>query len=319
MKYIFGPVPSRRLGISLGVDLVPYKTCTFNCIYCQLGRTTNQTLKRKEYVKAQDVLKELAQFFFHYQITRSPDHRPPITDYLNYITLSGSGEPTLNSKIGEIISGIKKMTSIPVAVLTNGSLLYRKEVRDSLKKADLVIPSLDAASTKTFKKINRPIKSLGIEKIVKGLVDFRKEYGGKIWLEVMLVKGINDSKEEIKELKKVIAKIKPDRVQLNTVARPPCERFAKALNNKELERIKNLLGPPAEAIIDFERRALPEKMKDLKKGIMAMLKRRPATVKDLADGLGVHFNEVLKYLALLEEEKKIRSLKFRGKRYYQAK
>lgn len=346
MRYIFGPVPSRRLGISLGIDLVPYKTCTFNCIYCQLGRTTNPTLKRKEYINAQEVLKELHQFFSRYQITRSPDHRLPITDYLNYITLSGSGEPTLNAKIGEIISGIKKMTSIPVAILTNGSLLYRKGVRDSLKKADLVIPSLDAATAKTFKKINRPAKSLKIEKIIKGLVDFRKEYKGKIWLEIMLVKGINDQKKEIEKLKRSIAKIKPDRVQLNTVARPPCEKFAKALNSKELKRIKNLLGPPAEIIVDFERSALlseiktpPPKaenfvvpaslltgqvkravtMKDLKKGIITILKRRPATVKDLADGLGVHRNEVLKYLALLKKEKKIKPLKFQGKRYYQIK
>ncbi len=319
MRYIFGPVPSRRLGISLGVDLVPFKTCTFNCIYCQLERTTNQTLKRKEYIKTQDILKELRQFF------KSPNSKPSLREIPsecrtpNYITLSGSGEPTLNSKIGEIISGIKKMTSIPVAVLTNGSLLYRKEVRDSLKKADLVIPSLDAATAKTFKKINRPIKTLKVEKIIKGLVDFKKEYRGKIWLEIMLVKGINDRKKEIEKLKRAIAKIKPDRVQLNTVARPPCEKFAKALSKGELEKIKNLLGPPTEVIVDFERRALPEKMKDLKKGIMTMLKRRPATLKDLADGLGVHRNEVLKYLALLEKEKEIRLLSYKGKRYYQAK
>lgn len=309
MRYIFGPVPSRRLGISLGVDLVPFKTCTFNCIYCQLERTASQTLKRKEYIKAQDILKELRQFFSHHPIPRFPD----------YITLSGSGEPTLNSKIGKIISGIKKITSIPVAVLTNGSLLYRKEVRDSLKKADLVIPSLDAASARTFKKINRPVKTLKVEEIINGLVDFKKEYRGQIWLEIMLVKGVNDQKKEIEKLRRAIAKIKPDRVQLNTVARPPCEKFARALNSNELKRIKNRLGPPTEVIVDFERRALPEKMKDLKKGIMTMLKRRPATIKDLADGLGVHRNEVLKYLALLEKEKKIKSLSYKSKRYYQVK
>ena len=313
MRYIFGPVPSRRLGISLGVDLVPYKTCTFNCIYCQLERTANQTLKRKEYIKAKDILKELKEKLANWRTDKLAKQR------INYITLSGSGEPTLNAKIGKIISGIKKMTSIPVAVLTNGSLLYKKEVRDSLKEADLVIPSLDAATAKTFKKINRPAKSLGVEKVIKGLVNFRKEYTGKIWLEVMLVKGINDGRKEIKELKKTIARIKSDRVQLNTVARPPCESLAQALNNRELERIKNLLGPPTGVIIDFERRILPNETKDLKKGIITMLKRRPATVKDLADGLGVHRNEVLKYLALLEKEKKIKSLSYKSKRYYQVK
>jgi len=160
---------------------------------------------------------------------------------------------------------------------------------------------------------------LRVEKIIKGLVNFRKEYKGKIWLEVMLVKGINNSKEDIKNLEKIIAKIKPDRVQLNTIARPPCEKFAKGLNNRELERIKNLLGPPAEIIVDFERMSLPKKMKALKKEIMTMLKRRPATLKDLVDGLGVHGNEVLKYLAILEKKKKIKSLSYKGKRYYQAK
>ncbi|MCG2677638.1 hypothetical protein L6386_03655 [bacterium] len=139
-----------------------------------------------------------------------------------------------------------------------------------------------------------------------------------MWLEVMLAKGINDSREEIENLKRAIAKIKPDRVQLNTVARPPCEKFAKVLNNEELKRIKNLLGPPAEIIINFERKALPKKIKDLKKGIVAMLERRPATVKDLAEGLGVHRNEVLKYLALLEKKKRIKSFSYKGKRYYQA-
>ena len=166
-------------------------------------------------------------------------------------------------------------------------------------------------------RINRPIKTLRVEKIIKGFVDFRKEYRGQIWLEVMLVKGINDKKKEIEKLKRAIAKIKPDRIQLNTVARPPCEKFAKALNSKELKGIKNLLGPPTEVIIDFERRILPSETKDLKKGIITMLKRRSATLKDLADGLGVHRNEVLKYLALLEKEKRIKSLSYKGKRYYQ--
>ena len=310
LTYIFGPVPSRRLGFSLGVDIVPYKTCTLNCIYCQLGKTTNRTLKRKEYVKAKDILREL------HQVLKSPSSK---LENIDFITLSGSGEPTLNSKIGQIIAEIKKMTSIPIAVLTNGSLLYRKEVRDSLKKADLVIPSLDAASAKVFKKINRSDKALKIEKIIQGLVDFKKEYRGEIWLEIMLVKGVNDKKEEIKNLKKVIAKINPNRVQLNTVARPPAEKFVYALNDRKLERIKELLGPPGEIIVDFDRRALPKKMRDLEQKLITMLKRRPATVKDLADGLGIHRNEVLKYLTILEKKKKIKPFSYKNKKYYQAK
>jgi wyosine [tRNA(Phe)-imidazoG37] synthetase (radical SAM superfamily) len=310
MKYIFGPVPSRRLGVSLGIDLVPFKTCPFDCIYCQLGPTTKRTLGRKEYVKAEEILKELRQFL------RSPSSHLKTIDF---ITLSGSGEPTLNSQIRQIISGIKKMTSIPVAVLTNSALLHRKEVRDSLKKAEVVIPSLDAASAKIFKEINRPAKGLEIKKIIRGLVDFKEEYRGQIWLEVMLIRKINTTKKELENLKEAIGRINPDRIQLNTVVRPPCQENVQALTREEMERIKTLLGSRTEIIVGFKSRNLPKKMKNLEQKITTMLKRRPATAKDLADGLAIHRNEVLKYLAVLVKREKIKSLKYKNKKYYQTK
>ena len=208
-KYIFGPVPSRRLGRSLGVDLVPYKTCTFDCIYCDLGRTTRKTISRQSYVSPEEIQGELELYLS--VLDKKPD----------FITLSGSGEPTLNTNIGEIIRRIKDITSIPVAILTNSSLLSLDEVRRDLSEADVVLPSLDAITPALFEYINRPHPSLRIEEIISGLIQFRKQYRGQIWLEILFCRGVNDGKEEIEKLKGVIERIQPDRVQLNTPVRPP--------------------------------------------------------------------------------------------------
>ena len=170
LKYIFGPVPSRRLGRSLGIDLIPYKTCTFDCIYCDLGRTTHKTTSRQSYVVSEEIQKEL-------ELSLSVLDKKP-----DYITLSGSGEPTLNTNIGEIIRKIKEITSTPVAVLTNGSLLSMDEVREDLSEADAVLPSLDAITPALFEYINRPHASLRIEEIISGLIQFRNQYRGQIWL-----------------------------------------------------------------------------------------------------------------------------------------
>lgn len=176
-KYLFGPVPSRRLGMSLGIDLVPHKVCSLNCIYCECGSTTKLTIDRKEYVPYDIVIKELEHYFRN---NTAPD----------YITFSGSGEPTLNSRIGDVIRFIKhNIPGIPIAILTNGTLLYQKQVRKELLEADVVLPSLDAASDLIFRKINRPFHKLNINKYIQGLVNFRNEYKGKIWLEVFIIPG----------------------------------------------------------------------------------------------------------------------------------
>jgi len=191
MRHIFGPVPSRRLGFSLGIDIIPAKTCTLNCVYCQLGPTACPTLKRKPYVTTKTILAE---------ITTVLKDNPAI----DYLTFSGSGEPTLNSEIGKMIQKVKKITTIPVTVLTNGTLLYIPEVRRSLMDADVVLPSLDAASEPVFRRINRPHPNLNLELIIEGLRRFGKEYRGKIWLEVMLVKGVNDSDTELNKIREII-------------------------------------------------------------------------------------------------------------------
>ena len=228
MSHLFGPVPSRRLGRSLGVDLVPRKTCPFDCIYCEVGPTTNQTETRLDY-QADAILAELAAYL----------HQGP--PELDYITLAGSGEPTLNLGLGRIIRRIKALTGVPVAVLTNGALLYLPEVRQELKTADLVLPSLDAAREETFRAINRPLADYPLSRLMAGLEAFRREYPGPIWLEILLLKGLNDSPEDLEALRRALKLLAPDKVQLNTAVRPGVEDYARPLNLAEMDAIATYL------------------------------------------------------------------------------
>jgi wyosine [tRNA(Phe)-imidazoG37] synthetase (radical SAM superfamily) len=239
MKYIYGPVNSRRLGFSLGLSLTPHKVCNFDCVYCQLGRTNNKVFQRKAYVKSEDILGELKLWL---------QNNLQAAKTLNYITIAGSGEPTLNIEIGLIIAGIKKLTNIPVAIITNASLFNDKNVRQELLNADLIVPSLDAAIPKIFMQVNRPAQGIKIEDIIAGLIAFRKEFPGKIWLEVMLVRGINDNLEEIKKLKEIVDKIRPDKIQLNSPVRATAEPNMLPVDNKKLNEIKEILNSNCEVI-----------------------------------------------------------------------
>ncbi|MFH1202564.1 MAG: radical SAM protein [Candidatus Omnitrophota bacterium] len=239
MKYIYGPVKSRRLGLSLGVSLTPYKTCTFDCIYCQLGDTTHKTTERKEYIKIEEILNELKAWL---------GANNEIQKTVNYITLSGSGEPTLNVNIGEFIFQIKRIVNIPVAVITNSSFLSQASVRSQLLGADLIVPSLDAVSVSIWQKIDRPELNLKLDGIIQGLVSLRKEFKGKIWLEVMLVSGINDDIRQIKKLKEAIDMINPDKIQLNSPVRVAAESGILAVDKKKLEKIQEILGDKTEII-----------------------------------------------------------------------
>ena len=306
-KYLFGPVPSRRLGISLGIDLVPHKICSLNCVYCECGRTTKLTTERKEYVPVDEVMKELT----HYLANN------PVPDY---ITFSGSGEPTLNSGLGKTLDFIKeKYPTIPVAVLTNGTLLRFKQVRNEIMKADLVLPSLDAATEAVFKKINRPPKSLTIKNCIDGLVSFRKEYSGKINLEVFILPGYNDHQVELDELKKVILKIKPDLVQLNTLDRPGTLLDLIAASRTELQNIVDYWNLENVEIIAAapDRNKIKSYRKDIETAILETIDRRPCTLTDLSQILGKHINEVNKYLDVLENEKKIKNIKLERGIFYQ--
>jgi len=302
-EYIFGPVPSRRLGRSLGIDLVPFKTCSYDCIYCQLGRTTNKTTQRKEWVPIDMVINQLKV-----KLSSKPD----------YITLSGSGEPTLFSRLAELISRIKEITDVPIAVLTNGSLLWLPEVRKALESADLVIPSLDAGSSQIFQYVNRPHTNITFSKMLQGLVDFRKEYSGQYWLEVFLLAGVTTPEIQVNRLKTCIAAIQPDKVQVNTVTRPPAENFAEKVPETQLEAITNLLYNNAEVIADYDSVHKQQDFTVRREDVLTLLKRRPCCIEDIAAGLGLHRNEVVKYVEELSFEEKIESKPQNQRLYYKA-
>ena len=308
-KYLFGPVPSRRLGMSLGIDLVPHKVCSLNCIYCECGCTTNLTLKRKEYVPYNDVVKELDNYFNN---NPNPD----------YITFSGSGEPTLNSRIGDVLQFIKlKKPDIPVAVLTNGTLFYQKQARRELFNADLVLPSLDAASELSFRKINRPFHNLNIQMYIQGLQDFRNEYKGKIWLEVLIIPGYNDSNADLKLLKQAFDKIQPEIIQLNTLDRPGAVSDIRAATRTELQQIVDYWQLDNVEIIASasKRKDIKSYRKDIQTAILETIYRRPCTLNDLVKILGLHINEINKYLDILEADNKIESIRQKRDSFYQIK
>ncbi|MFA4888366.1 MAG: radical SAM protein [Candidatus Omnitrophota bacterium] len=239
MKYIYGPLNSRRLGLSLGVSLVPYKICNFDCIYCQLGSTKHLAAEPKAYLAPQEVIAEFKLWL---------ENNSQEAEKLDYITISGAGEPTLNSAIAEVISQIKKLAAKPIAVITNASLLGNPQIRVQLLEADLVVPSLDTVLPRVFQEINRPHQAIKIEEIIEGLVNFRKEFRGKIWLEVMLVSGANDDIRQIKKLKEIIQRINPDKIQLNSPVRATAEKNILPVNKAKLEKIKEILGDNAEII-----------------------------------------------------------------------
>jgi wyosine [tRNA(Phe)-imidazoG37] synthetase (radical SAM superfamily) len=239
MKYIYGPVKSRRLGLSLGITLTPYKICTFDCVYCQLGKTASKTAEIKEYANIEEILSEL-KFWLQNNTQEAKN--------LNYITLSGSGEPTLNTKIGQLTTEIKKITAIPVAVITNASLLSSSLVRQALNAADLIVPSLDAVTKEIFDEIDRPCQDIRIEDVIVGLINLRKEFRGKIWLEVMLVRGINDDLRHIRKLKEIVDKINPDKIHLNSPVRTTAEPDILSVDKNKLEQIREILGDKAQVI-----------------------------------------------------------------------
>jgi len=303
MRHVFGPVPSRRLGRSLGIDLVPYKICSFDCIYCQLGRTTTKTLERKEYIPLEEIIADL-------------DRRLAENCEFDYITLSGSGEPTLYSKTGELIEAIKKRSSKPVAVLTNGSLLWNSEVRDAILNADVALPSLDAGNQISFDAINRPCEGLAFEQIVDGLEKFTRIFKGKTWLEVFLLGGLFDPHIQAEEIAKLVRRISPAVTQLNTVARPPCESYAKPVSRRIMEHLSTFFPKPVEIIADFVSSSKKQISVANKEDILNLLRRRPCTCKDISDSLCVHYIETLKILEQLVRENIITVQEEDGKIFY---
>lgn len=302
-EYVFGPVPSRRLGRSLGIDLVPFKTCSYDCLYCQVGFTTEKTIQRKKFVPLDEILTELAG-----KLPCKPD----------YITLSGSGEPTLYSQCGELIRRIKETTNTPVAVITNGSTLAMADVRAELSRADLVVPSLDAGDQETFQRINRPCSDIKFDEMLDGLVKFRDEYSGQYWLEVFFIAGINDSEEQVSKIADCIKKIRPDKVQINTVSRPPADSSVQAVPKSRLEEIAGVIHENAEVIADYNKIENEARGHRQSSDVFEMIKRRPCSVEDISAGLGINRLEVLKYIEMLVDEKKIETYWYNDRNFYKA-
>ncbi len=302
--HLYGPVPSRRLGYSLGVDLLSFKTCSLSCIYCQLGNSPKKTIRRINPYSEKKILEEIKEFL-------------KTGARVDFITFSGSGEPTLNKSIGWLIREIKKLTNIPVAVLTNSTLLSRAKVRKELLPADVVVPSLDAATQRLLEKINRPYPSLRIEKIIEGLVKFRKEFKGQIWLEIMLVEGVNDSPAEIKKLKEAASRINPDKIQLNTVVRPPAEKTARPLTPEEMNKIKEFFGDKAEVVASFRKKEQEKAPLDIAEAILAIVRRRPVSLEDLENSLGQTREELSLEIQKLLQQKKIKQVGHLDRDYFE--
>jgi wyosine [tRNA(Phe)-imidazoG37] synthetase (radical SAM superfamily) len=308
-KHLFGPVPSRRLGMSLGVDLIPHKICSLNCIYCECGPTTRLTLERKEYVPVEEVFEELDHFIDHHP---DPD----------YFTFSGAGEPVLHSGIGQVIRFIKKLRPhVPVAILTNGTLLGDPGVRGELMLADLVMPSLDAATETAFRKINRPLRETSMDKYVEGLIEFGKEFPGDIWLEVLILPGFNDDRENLEALRNTLEQIRTDKIQLNTLDRPGAVKglipaswdfLEGVISQWDLDNVE-IIAPPE------VRRTSASYRKDLEGTVLEIISRRPSTLEDLEKVLGIHPNEINKYLGVLEETGKIEVTQLDRGIFYQLK
>lgn len=273
-KFVFGPVPSRRLGFSLGVDIIPRKYCNFDCIYCQIGKTTEKNGARRTFYEEKEVVNEVIAAVY-------------AAEKVDFVTFSGSGEPTLNANLGAMIREIKKNIETPIAVITNGTLLSFEEVRNDLMAADVVLPSLDAASEQMFQRINRPQTGINLIEIIDGIKAFRKCYTGLIWLEIMLIKGMNDSSEGLGKLRDILRDLNVDKIHLNTVTRPPSESIAGHLEQEELERIGSFFGDKCEVISPFEKDGIHNHYEDWAETLLDILRRRALTLRDMVVITGV--------------------------------
>ena len=304
-KYLFGPVPSRRFGRSLGVDLSPYKTCSLDCVFCQLGRTIEKTVIRQEYVPTDIVLSELKEWLKN-------------DGGADYITLSGSGEPTLHSRFGEVLEFIRSKSTIPAVLLTNGTMLHLPEVRDAAACANVVKVSLSCWDQTSYRWVNRPHRQLKFDQLVEGQKALRTQFKGKLWMEVFLMRGINSALDDVRKIAALAKQINPDRIQLNTAVRPPAENFAASLSKEAMEDLVHLFQPAAEVIADFSAKHA-EHMQANQKTIFSMLRRRPCTADQIADVFDMHLNEVSKYLGILMRSNQIHVERKNFAVYYAAK
>lgn len=300
-KYLYGPVPSRRLGLSYGVDIVPFKACTLDCVYCQLGKTVELTTERKDFTPVGAILTELREALAE-------------GSKADFITIGGSGEPTLHSRLGELIDGIKEITDIPVALLTNGTLFERPDVREDCAKLDVALPSLDAGDEQTFRRIDRPEPTISIENVISGLCALREGFAGQIWIEVFLVPSVNTAPRQIAKIREAIERIRPDKVQLNTAVRPTADPNVVKVEAEKLQDIAAQLGPNCEVVVDFSIAVSGKavggvggdpgpnaSVAEKRQTVLSMLKRRPCSIDDISASLSLSRDEAKKYVAELQD------------------
>lgn len=305
MKYIFGPVPSRRLGNSLGISPIPRKTCNYSCIYCQLGRTDKMIGDRREFFKLEEIIKE-------FKIYLKDSHK------FDVITIVGEGEPTLYSKLGDLIKEIKNFTDKPVAVITNGALLHDSKVREELYEADIVLPSLDGYNQEIAKKIDRPLGTIKFEDELNGLIKFSHEYKGQLWLEIMLIDGINCDKKSIALFKELLKQIKYDRVYLNTPVRPPAEDYVKTVSKEDMEYAVHELG--GISIDMLSSGSFFSEIADNYEAILSIIRRHPMNQFEVESFMNSRKEENIKNIFMkLENDSKINVIDYKGIKTYRLK
>lgn len=293
LKYVFGPVPSRRLGISLGISPIPKKTCNYSCIYCQLGRTDRMTNTRQMFFTVDEIVDELDQVL-------------KTKMEFDVVTIVGEGEPTLYLGLGELIVEIKKRTNKPVAVITNGALLYDPDLRRELAPADIVLPTMDAYDDVTLKNINRPHGFIVFGEVYEGLKTFSKEYQGQLWLELMLIDGINDNHEALRNYSELLKKIKYDRLYINTPVRPPAEPHVTAVEHEKMNQAVDFLGGISIDLLASQ--GFYSEIADHYKAIMSIIKRHPMNQFEIetflksrgCDNSEAVFNELKKDVKVIE-------------------
>ncbi len=292
-NYIFGPVPSRRLGISLGVDLLPHKTCSLDCVYCECGGTTHLTLKQKEYIRIDQVRLELVKF-----LSTNPE--------LNYITFSGSGEPTLNSGIGEIIDFLKiDYPQYKVALITNSTLFSKSETRKGVHNVDLIMASMDAVSQDIFQRINRPHPFLELTSMMEGIIALRKEYINRLWMEIFIVPDFNDREDELKKIRKFLDNINPEVIHINSLDRPGTESWVKPVDKHIIQNIHTVLScadPIENNCCGSSKKAI---LNDCHEDIVSTIRRRPCTADDISKITGARKEMVNRFLDILIENGEI--------------
>ena len=305
MKYVFGPVPSRNLGNSLGISPIPRKVCNYSCIYCQLGRTDKMTGERKEFFKKEDILKEFKEYLKD-------------SDKFDIITIVGEGEPTLYLKLGELIKDVKKLTSKPVAVITNGALLHDKNMRKELCEADIVLPSIDGYDEETSKIIDRPLGTIKFDEELQGLIEFSKEYTGQLWLEIMLVEGINSDKNSIEAFKEILKKINYDRVYINTPVRPPAEDYVKSVGKETIEyAVKELGGISIDMLSSGN---FFSEISDNYEAVLSIIRRHPMNQFEVESFINSRdIKNTKEIFERLKEDSKVNVIDYKGIKTYRLK